>query len=88
MDKTVVYVKQSGEPPVPATARIDWLPHGKIKPLLFWTPGGNCYKVRREYEKQCGPLYSFRSPSGAYWSWIDNPWPWQKQFNDNFCEEK
>ena len=50
MAKTVVYVKQSGEPPVPATARIDWLPDGKIKPLLFWTPGGNCYKVRREHE--------------------------------------
>jgi len=50
MVKTVVYVKQSGEPPVPVTARLEWLPDGKIKPLLFWTPGGNCYGVRHEYE--------------------------------------
>ena len=46
-------------------------------------------KLRYEYEQQCGPLTSFRSKSGSHnlWTWIDNPWPWQKQFNYKCCEE-
>lgn len=37
--------------------------------------------LRREYEKLFGPLTSFRSTSKAPWQWIDDPWPWQYQFN-------
>ncbi len=44
-DKAVIYSKQSGGPVVPLTVRIDWLPDGTIKPLMFWTPDGSCYKV-------------------------------------------
>lgn len=44
-DKAVVYGKRSGEPYVPLTIRIEWLPDGTIKPGMFWTPDGTCYEV-------------------------------------------
>lgn len=44
-DKTVIYSKQSGEPDVPLTLRIDWLPDGTIKPRMYWTPDDSCYQV-------------------------------------------
>ena len=37
--------------------------------------------LKCEYEKHCGPLTSFRSKNNGCWSWINNPWPWQNQFN-------
>ena len=39
--------------------------------------------LREEYEKNYGPLCSFRSyaENERFWSWIDNPWPWQNDFN-------
>ena len=49
-DKTTVYCKQTGEPSIPVTARIDWLPDGTIKPCLYWTPDGSCYKINHVYE--------------------------------------
>ena len=37
--------------------------------------------LREEYEKAYGPLRSFRSPSkNDNFSWIDNPWPWERNF--------
>lgn len=38
-------------------------------------------KLRAEYERQYGMLLQNNSESGYPWQWIDNPWPWQKQFN-------
>ncbi len=43
--KPVIYCKQTGEPLVPLTVRIEWLPDGRIIPLLYWTPDGTCFKV-------------------------------------------
>lgn len=38
--------------------------------------------VRSIYEKNFGPLCSFRSLSDANnFKWIDNPWPFQECFN-------
>ena len=37
--------------------------------------------LRQEYEKMFGPLTSFRSASKYPWQWIEDPWPWQSQFN-------
>lgn len=53
-DEVVIYSKRSGEPIVPLTVRIDWLPDGRIIPLLYWTPDGTCYKVTVLFE--CVPL--------------------------------
>ena len=49
-ERTVVYSKLSGEPIVPVTVRIEWLPDGKVKPRMFWMPDGSCYQVRDVYE--------------------------------------
>jgi spore coat protein JB len=39
-------------------------------------------KLRASYEEAYGPLYSFRSSSDSdSFSWIDEPWVWQKDFN-------
>ena len=49
-DKIMIYIKQSGEPHIPVTVRIDWLPDGTIKPRLYWTPDGTQYKVISQLE--------------------------------------
>lgn len=45
-DKTIIYIKQIGEPCVPVTIRIEWHPDGTIKPCLYWMPDGSCYEVK------------------------------------------
>ena len=49
-DKAIVYIKQTDEPLIPVTARIEWQPDGKIIPLMYWTPDGCCHQVRHIYE--------------------------------------
>lgn len=53
-DRIVLYGKQSGEPSVPLTIRIEWLPNGTIKPLMYWTPDGACFRITTNCE--CTPL--------------------------------
>lgn len=49
--------------------------------------------VRKDYEKTFGPLTSFRSEdvdengTSPQWRWINNPWPWEKDFNFNWDEK-
>ena len=38
------------------------------------------HEYREQYQKLCGPMYSFRSLSRDG-DWIDDPWPWQYSFN-------
>lgn len=45
--------------------------------------------LRAEYEKNYGPLCSFRSAAlNNKWSWIDNPWPWDYCGNYNIVERE
>lgn len=37
--------------------------------------------LRNNYERLYGPLTSYRSPSPYPWQWINNPWPWNCDFN-------
>lgn len=37
--------------------------------------------LRREYEKIYGPLTSYRVASKYPWQWVNDPWPWQNEFN-------
>ena len=38
-------------------------------------------KARCAYEKQYGPLTNFgHAPSNCPWQWVDEPWPWEKEF--------
>ena len=50
-DEAIVYSKQTGEPPVPVTVRIEWLPDGQIKPLAYWMPDGSRFDVKHVYER-------------------------------------
>lgn len=45
--------------------------------------------VRGKYEKEYGPLCSFRSVSRCdnAWQWAENPWPWEKEFNFDIKSE-
>ena len=37
-------------------------------------------KLRREYEAIYGPL-TINAVNGDSWSWINSPWPWEKEAN-------
>jgi spore coat peptide assembly protein cotJB len=38
-------------------------------------------ELRLIYEKNFGPIYSFRSESNPKeFTWVDNPWPWEREF--------
>ena len=60
---------------------LDTHPHDQNALAAFDTIVAEADNARCDYEKHCGPLTSSRNKSGDCWSWINNPWPWQKQFN-------
>lgn len=38
--------------------------------------------LRSQYEKEYGPLFSFRSYNhGSRFNWVDDPWPWERSAN-------
>ena len=37
-------------------------------------------KYRSEYESKFGPISSDNTESGA-WSWVNDPWPWEREAN-------
>lgn len=44
-------------------------------------------EFREQYQRLCGPLYSFRSFNRDGWKWYKDPWPWQYSFNIDLPEE-
>ena len=36
--------------------------------------------LRQKYEQAYGPLCSFRSVASYPWNWMDEPWPYQTDF--------
>ena len=38
-------------------------------------------ELREEYNRLYGMLLAGSSVSRQPWQWIENPWPWQKDFN-------
>lgn len=61
-DSAIIYIKQMDGKRVPVTVRIGWLPDGKIRPLLYWTPDNLCYEVKHTYEST---LLAFVKDKGA-----------------------
>lgn len=43
-------------------------------------------EYREQYQRLCGPLYSFRSPNIGGWMWYKDPWPWQYSANIDLPE--
>ena len=47
--------------------------------LDFETANEKLRKMIREYERQCGPMFSVGQTirSQETWLWADGPWPWE-----------
>lgn len=45
-------------------------------------------ELREEYNRLYGMLLANNSTSRQPWQWIENPWPWQKNYNFNLTEAK
>ena len=43
-------------------------------------------ELRQEYEAAYGPLTAFRSHGQPGWTWNQEPWPWEEQFNFELSE--
>ena len=57
-------------------------PHEKKAIAIYNEFALEAKKLREEYENNFGPLLSYISQSREdYFSWIDEPWPWNKEFN-------
>ena len=39
-------------------------------------------KLTCEYEKEYGPLMPFSSAKKDEFTWLDSPWPWEKEANE------
>ena len=38
-------------------------------------------RLRAEYERKYGPLTNTAVGDGAHFTWVDGPWPWEKEAN-------
>ena len=43
-------------------------------------------ELRKEYEAAYGPLTAYRSYGQPGWTWINEPWPWEEDFNFELSE--
>lgn len=44
-------------------------------------------QLREDYNRLYGMLLANHCTSKQPWQWIDNPWPWQKEYNFELMEE-
>ena len=47
----------------------------------------NARAAKKVYEQQFGPLTGFRSDAPDGWTWSDEPWPWQAEFNFSMTDK-
>jgi spore coat protein JB len=58
-------------------------PHDREAIKLFNAANTEAKKLHAEYEKKFGRLTaSGGEPYTDYFDWIDNPWPWDREFNE------
>lgn len=48
--------------------------------VLYNNAVKNAKMLRENYERMFGPLTAFDSYSPYPWRWIQDPWPWDKNF--------
>ena len=39
--------------------------------------------LTKSYEAENGPLTAFAEANSNSFNWLDSPWPWEKEANDN-----
>ena len=46
--------------------------------MAYFHQMAQAYQTAKEaYEAQFGPLTATASSDTAYWSWVNDPWPWE-----------
>ena len=43
-------------------------------------------ELKEQYESNYGPLTAFRSNGQPGWTWLNEPWPWEEEFNFEIAE--
>jgi len=63
-------------------------PHDYEALSLFNKIVASSQKSKQLFESKYQPLFPFSSQSGRNWRWIDEPWPWEAEFNFSLCGEE
>ena len=70
-------VNQAGFAAVEANLFLDTHPCD-AQALAYYNQMADAYEnAKRNFEAQFGPLTASASRKTAYWSWADDPWPWE-----------
>ena len=60
---------------------LDNHPEDKNAVCLYNSLGAQFEQAVKAYEKKYGPLMNFgHSSSDCPFQWVDDPWPWQKEY--------
>ena len=60
---------------------LDTHPNDKKAFNLFKSLVEKTKKIKTEYESQYGPLTAYSAAAFDSFTWIDSPWPWEKEAN-------
>ncbi len=60
---------------------LDTHPDDKKAFELFRDTVAKAKQLKKEYEKNCGPLSVFAAAQFEKFKWLDSPWPWEKEAN-------
>lgn len=70
-------VNQAGFAAVEANLYLDTHPCD-VQAIAYYNQMSDAYEnAKRSYEAQFGPLTASASRGPSYWSWTDDPWPWE-----------
>lgn len=60
---------------------LDTHPHDKKAFSMYKELVEKMNKLKAEYEKNYGPLTPFSAAKFGEFTWLDGPWPWEKEAN-------
>jgi spore coat protein JB len=60
---------------------LDTHPEDKTALAFYKTHRDIVEKLKAEYMEKFGPLTIYENDSEGCWSWLDKPWPWEKEAN-------
>ncbi|MCL2752332.1 MAG: spore coat protein CotJB [Firmicutes bacterium] len=76
-DEMLVKIAEVGFSALDLQLFLDTHPYNAEAIARYNTAAAESKKLKEAYEQTYGPLDGFRSSSDpAYFSWIDDPWPW------------
>ena len=52
------------------------------KALAYYRKHNDTAKeLKNEYARKYGPLTIYENTDNSHWSWINGPWPWEREAN-------